>query len=326
MIPGDGVGPEIMDSVEEVLNSIGAPIDFEVFCDPWSAAETFEFFEPLVTAEHDVRFDPDAARTCIAEVRRAADECTEPGVWGACADVFAGMLPEGAPCDSTPQCASDLYCDGADSSDRCAGVCRARARAGEPCTGARSSCADGLTCSDSDVCEPLAAAGESCATSDCERDLHCDSNALECYESGDADGRGCMEDWHCPTTHRCLSGLCGRVTVEPRAGVGEACDGAMRCSAYLKCVDGVCAPHPGPGEPCSDIRRCALDLTCTDGRCANRQNGEPCDTDGECRSSRCASGTCQPRLADGERCTSSSECRDGSMCSLGACAPVVACE
>ena len=30
MIPGDGVGPEIMDSVEEVLNSIGAPIDFEV--------------------------------------------------------------------------------------------------------------------------------------------------------------------------------------------------------------------------------------------------------------------------------------------------------
>ena len=94
-----------------------APIDFEVFCDPWSAAETFEFFEPLVTAEHDVRFDPDAARTCIAEVRRAADECTEPGVWGACADVFAGMLPEGAPCDSTPQCASDLYCDGADSSE-----------------------------------------------------------------------------------------------------------------------------------------------------------------------------------------------------------------
>ena len=31
MIPGDGVGPEIMDSVEEVLNSIGAPIDFEVY-------------------------------------------------------------------------------------------------------------------------------------------------------------------------------------------------------------------------------------------------------------------------------------------------------
>ena len=30
MIPGDGVGPEIMDSVEEVLNSIGAPIDFEI--------------------------------------------------------------------------------------------------------------------------------------------------------------------------------------------------------------------------------------------------------------------------------------------------------
>ena len=31
MIPGDGVGPELMDSVKEVLTSIGAPIDFETY-------------------------------------------------------------------------------------------------------------------------------------------------------------------------------------------------------------------------------------------------------------------------------------------------------
>ena len=30
MIPGDGVGPEIMDSVQNVVKSVGAPIDFEV--------------------------------------------------------------------------------------------------------------------------------------------------------------------------------------------------------------------------------------------------------------------------------------------------------
>lgn len=30
MIPGDGVGPEMMDSVQDVLKAIGAPIDFEV--------------------------------------------------------------------------------------------------------------------------------------------------------------------------------------------------------------------------------------------------------------------------------------------------------
>lgn len=30
MIPGDGVGPEMMDSVQEVLKAIGAPIDFDV--------------------------------------------------------------------------------------------------------------------------------------------------------------------------------------------------------------------------------------------------------------------------------------------------------
>lgn len=30
MIPGDGVGPEIMDSVQTVVKSVGAPIDFEV--------------------------------------------------------------------------------------------------------------------------------------------------------------------------------------------------------------------------------------------------------------------------------------------------------
>jgi isocitrate dehydrogenase (NAD+) len=31
MIPGDGVGPELMDSVKDVLNRIGAPIDFETY-------------------------------------------------------------------------------------------------------------------------------------------------------------------------------------------------------------------------------------------------------------------------------------------------------
>ena len=29
LIPGDGVGPEMMDSVQEVLQSMGAKIDFE---------------------------------------------------------------------------------------------------------------------------------------------------------------------------------------------------------------------------------------------------------------------------------------------------------
>ena len=32
LIPGDGVGPEIMDSVQEVLQSMGAKINFEEIC------------------------------------------------------------------------------------------------------------------------------------------------------------------------------------------------------------------------------------------------------------------------------------------------------
>ncbi len=31
LIPGDGVGPELVDSVEEVFKSAGVPMDFEVF-------------------------------------------------------------------------------------------------------------------------------------------------------------------------------------------------------------------------------------------------------------------------------------------------------
>ncbi len=31
MIPGDGVGPELMDSVQAVVKSAGAPVDFETF-------------------------------------------------------------------------------------------------------------------------------------------------------------------------------------------------------------------------------------------------------------------------------------------------------
>ena len=32
LIPGDGVGPEMMDSAQEVLQSMGAKIDFEEMC------------------------------------------------------------------------------------------------------------------------------------------------------------------------------------------------------------------------------------------------------------------------------------------------------
>ena len=31
LIPGDGVGPELVDSVEEVFKAAGVPMDFEVF-------------------------------------------------------------------------------------------------------------------------------------------------------------------------------------------------------------------------------------------------------------------------------------------------------
>ena len=31
MIPGDGVGPELMDSVQAVLKQVGSPVEFETF-------------------------------------------------------------------------------------------------------------------------------------------------------------------------------------------------------------------------------------------------------------------------------------------------------
>ncbi len=31
MIPGDGVGPELMDSVQTLVKSLGAPVDFEIY-------------------------------------------------------------------------------------------------------------------------------------------------------------------------------------------------------------------------------------------------------------------------------------------------------
>ena len=31
MIPGDGVGPDLMYSVQDVVKAVGAPVDFEVY-------------------------------------------------------------------------------------------------------------------------------------------------------------------------------------------------------------------------------------------------------------------------------------------------------
>ena len=53
MLPGDGIGPEMMGYVREVLRYAGAPVDFEeIRFDPNSDSET-EFFNAITSIKRN---------------------------------------------------------------------------------------------------------------------------------------------------------------------------------------------------------------------------------------------------------------------------------
>lgn len=53
MLPGDGIGPEMMTYVREVFRYAGVPVDFEEICfDPNSESET-DFFDAITSIKRN---------------------------------------------------------------------------------------------------------------------------------------------------------------------------------------------------------------------------------------------------------------------------------
>ncbi len=194
--------------------------------------------EKLYNSEHQpeecVPLPGDKANgaSCYADSQCQSTHCKVPELDGCGACVALGT--EGAACDETSDCASDLNCAGA--------VCvKPTATAGQSCE--KASCVAGLRCGQDDTCKAPGTkkAGEACASSD------------ECDQT---------KGLYCGGSKTC--------TVVAFAALGEACgvvnnalvvcSGGNKCGDDSKCVstllEGAACTMQASGDPCGHGTRC----------------------------------------------------------------------
>jgi hypothetical protein len=149
------------------------------------------------------------------------------------------------------------------------------------------------------ICLPLRDDGESC---------------------GDAEN-ACRSGW-CST-----DGVCGK---KPR--IGDRCSGMLDCAPFGQCQNNVCVAKAGPGEPCQGYDGCIAPYVCLEGSCQKMSlqcrpaaRGEQCTYFAVCEPSLFCSPfsgfTCEPRVAEGERCMLDWQCLRGLECDRGVCTP-----
>ena len=129
----------------------------------------------------------------------------------------------------------------------------------------------------------------------------------------------------CETNSYCYNGTC---VVRPHGG--EPCDpSGVPCVLGTSCAEGnaghkcIGRPWAAPGEACGQQAQCQYKSECVGSICAHTSLiGEPCDTQ-SCAAGYCANtNTCQEMQDEGEPCSSPIQCRT-SACSSGACGPSV---
>ncbi len=231
-----------------------------------------------------VIYDGDAAARCLAFLTN--DSCTFTGFHGGqdCESIFEGTLATGAACledeeckgykTQTADCAeTDDTCDR--STACCPGVCTAvpRAAAGASC--ATTDCADGLYCSNVDrTCKTLGATvGAACEAIDgCEDPMYCKIPAMgQAGMCADAAAAGATCD---PTANEpCVDGhqYCDMTTMTctNRAAIGSACSDTVPCAYDANCdgTSNTCVAVPGPGDACTTTTGCLGSLDCTNSVC-----------------------------------------------------------
>jgi hypothetical protein len=213
----------------------------------------------------------------------------------ACRDAFKGKTAAGGMCTDSSQCAS-RRCRQTIATQACAvGVCDGDpGAAGASC--AMSECNDGLFCdSTSQTCKALLASGASCTSSDeCDYGLDCLGRICKTPpKTGEScpDGQCALAGDICDN----VSNQCARV---PK--LGEVCAG--NCIAPLSCddVSNKCVAPAKLGEACTG--RCEPGTFCSDSsmKCeVPKADGTACTGDAECSSRNCKQaagsnmGTCE---------------------------------
>ncbi len=188
----------------------------------------------------NIHYDSAAAGRCVAAYGSTAQSCKDDGsVDTACQGVFSGVLPAGAACTISDECASptnaDAYCAGGDSTNASAqGVCTVETFAGvhgklgQACQG---SCgADGDCTSNGQAGTVPVTMTTSCFTAD---GLQCDAATQTC-QALIVLGRACSGE-DCVAGAVCINGACSM----PQA------DGAV-CAGDSECASGACVYGANP--------------------------------------------------------------------------------
>lgn len=227
-------------------------------------------------------FCPEQADTClqqllpniecgdVARLLATSIERYEP--LDACHDAFQGSILEDQGCTLDAECGLGLGCSrdyDAQTMGPCAGTCRPE----------RTQLLG--------TCDPAF----------CAADQYCGDTANGICFQRKNDGESCSDDEECFTTSTCEGGTCtARIT---GVAVGQPCGPTQFCAAGSFCnramgTDmGTCQQAAGVGEACQ-FTGCVAGAVCTPaGTCdALLDAGQDCVVDAQCRSLRCAQGTC----------------------------------
>jgi len=254
--------------------------DFYVRCGRMAVdtvAECLEIFGPACNAAYEpqyvahaeaglLRLDGPGLAACEAHLAVVDCEAQVFDLDGACAGVWVGLSPAGAPC--APGIGSFV----------CA--------AGTACVLDLSFCG---------TCEPAAQTNAACGPA--AGDLRClpaDRCADGLCIARTPPGGACVAREDCVVAADCVDGTCRTFS---RAAAGEACDAFRRCPYHSTCVGGTCVVNRRQGEACARGEACDGGR-CADGVCVPFGGTDAaCADSGECLSGQCESGRCTAPLA-----------------------------
>lgn len=224
-------------------------------------------------------FDSKVMNDCLNALVAPSGTCATvdsmlPWVDACMNSAFVGAVAAGGMCYATFECSgSDSYCSPGQ-------ICTALPGANQPCLA--NSCAHGLYCA-AGTCKPLVTQGGMCtSTSQCDKDLFCDTSQTTptCSALHDG-GQTCTSSASCKS-RQCNPGTCSNST--------STCYTDTQC--YGRCMN-------GGGF-------CQLDRDCGEGTCSNSP-ASFCQTDQNCNfgsgtgsgsgtcvfTNHCVPGTCQ---------------------------------
>jgi hypothetical protein len=217
----------------------------------------------LFLAYPGARLEPDAAQTCLSDLRTALATCPSPSGGTSMmssippfssASGLAAVRSSGLAFMDVPSCADDLLVVGVQTAD-------------EYCASSVE-CASGLACDRSKLrCVTAPVLDASCAyTSTCADGLYCGGDDV-CHTIPVANEPCDGGDGVCAEGSTCVSVDGDYACVAPHALDADCTDGAG-CEAGLYC-DGVCKTLIADGGDCDYGSQCAHDWCDYDGKCGD---------------------------------------------------------